>query len=243
MENLLDFDPSRKLKAQKILSILQDFLGPSLHKCRGLDVGCANGAITRELASSFLYLVGSDVDRRAIDKARRIDLPNLSFIVSDGSQLSILDGSIDVVVCAQVYEHAENQQGLADEIWRVLRPGGVCFFSGPNRLAIMEEHYWLPFLSWLPRSLSNIYMRIMKRGPEYDIKPMYSWQTRKLWRRFEKYDYIEQILSNTQKYSMEKTIGFLAPILRNLPAVFLGGAKILIPNYNWILVKPNEPRS
>lgn len=238
MNDIPDFDPSRPLKAQKILSILQDFLGPALQTSRGLDIGCADGAITRELVSHFLYLVGSDVDRIAIDKAGTVDLPILSFIVSDGSQLAIADGSVDVVICAQVYEHAENQQGLVDEIWRILRPGGVCFFSGPNRLAIMEEHYWLPFLSWLPRPLSNIYMRIMKRGPEYDIKPMYWWQTSKLWQRFEQYDYIEKILKNPQKFSMEKTIGSLVPILRHLPAIFFGGVKFFVPNYNWILVKP-----
>ncbi len=232
------FDPSRTLKARKILSILQDFLGPALQTSRGLDVGCADGAITRELVSKFLYLVGSDVDQIAIHRAGKIDLPNLSFMISDGSQIAISDESIDVVICAQVYEHAEKQQGLADEIWRVLRPGGVCFFSGPNRLAIIEEHYWLPFLSWFPHPLSDVYMRIMKRGQVYDIKPMFWWQTRKLWQRFEQHDYVEQIIKNPQRFSMDKTIGFLTPVLRRLPSILFRGVKILVPNFNWILVKP-----
>lgn len=229
---------SRKQKAFKISSVLQDFLGHSFHTLRGLDIGCADGSITRELAYHFRLLVGCDLNRNAISKASGIINPQLMFIVSDGSRLAFADESFDVVVCAQVYEHTENQKGLADEIWRIMRPGGICFFSGPNRFTIMEEHYWLPFLSWLPQPLANFYMRLMKKGSFYDIKPLGLWRTRRLWHRFEQHDYDTKILQYPQEFGMERSVGTLAPAFRYIPSFFLDFLKFFIPNHNWILVKP-----
>ncbi len=60
------------------------------------------------------------------------------------------DESCDLVICAQVYEHVPDDRRLAEEVYRVLKPGGVVFFSGPNWLFPIEGHYHLPFLHWLP---------------------------------------------------------------------------------------------
>ena len=36
-----------------------------------------------------------------------------------------------------------------------------------SKLAIMEPHYRLPFLSWLPNSAASLYLRMSRRGSEY----------------------------------------------------------------------------
>ena len=213
-------------------------LPAELQDYRAIDIGCSDGRITQELALHIQWLVGNDVDDAAIQRTARITQPNLAFIVSDGSQLAVSDTSVDMVICAQVYEHTEDQTGLISEIWRILRPGGICFFSGPNRLAVMEEHYWLPFLSWFPQPLANLYMQLMKKGREYDIKPMFLWQVRRLLKDFEQHDYTEKILKDPQKYAMKATVGKFARIAPHLPSIFWPIIQLLIPNYNWILVKP-----
>jgi hypothetical protein len=57
------------------------------------------------------------------------------------------------------------------EINRVLSPGGLAYLAAPNKWRLVEPHFGLPFLSWLPSSLSDRYVRLMKRGTHYDCFP------------------------------------------------------------------------
>jgi len=41
----------------------------------------------------------------------------------------IPDGSIDIVICNQVIEHCESDDKVIAEIFRMLKPGGVCYLS------------------------------------------------------------------------------------------------------------------
>jgi SAM-dependent methyltransferase len=149
------------------------------------------------------------------------------------------DASVDIVVCAQVYEHTADAPALVREVWRVLRTGGVCFFSGPNRLAIVEEHYWLPFLSWLPQRLADRYMRLFKRGERYDIDPLFYWQIRHLWGGFVIFDYTVPMLRHPDRFGLSERLGRLRWLSR-LPAWLFRLLMPLLPNYNWILVKSKD---
>jgi len=220
-----------------VLAILQDFAGDEIGQFLTLDVGCASGGITFNLAPFVDRMVGIDPDQPAVKQAfRSNEFPNLKFTIASGSQIPFSSESFDLLICAQVYEHVDNQAGLASEVWRVLRPGGVCFFSGPNRLAVIEEHYWLPFLSWLPRSLANVYMRIFHRGANYDAYPLTYWQIRGLWRSFTIIDYTIQLLRYPENFASQEKLRRYGWI-RKLPLGILRVLTPLFPNYNWILVK------
>lgn len=228
---------SRADQARKIHSILHDFIGEGLAQADCLDLGCADGAISARLAKHFRTLVGVDVDQPALRAGAESQGKNRAFAAASGYQLPFESGAFDVVICAQVYEHVSDQPALADEVWRVLRPGGVCFFSGPNRLALMEEHYWLPLLSWLPRPAAHLYMRAFKRGRWYDAYPRFYWQIRSLWRAFTIHDYTLPMLREPERFAVDRRFGKIAWIGR-LPARLLGSLAFLVPNFNWVLVKP-----
>jgi SAM-dependent methyltransferase len=235
---------ARTAQADKIEAILRDFLGRDIHQLRTLDLGCSNGIITRQLAPQVGWMLGADVDRAALQQAAGVSLiepgkiDQIAFVLADGTRLPVPDASFDVVICAQVYEHTEDQASLPGEIWRVLRPGGVCFFSGPNRLTLMEEHYWLPLLSWFPKTVSDAYMRLFRKGPVYDIKPMYLWQLRTFWRQFICHDYTLRLIKEPQHFSAKGKLGRLGWISK-LPAWVLQFLIMFVPNYNWILEKPS----
>mgnify|MGYP005847909837 CR=1 FL=1 len=150
---------SRQAKADKILAILRAALGDRLASCRCLDIGCASGLITRGLAPHLRWAIGLEYDPQAVARMDATGADNLLFLQGDAAHLPLPDDAVDLVVCAQVYEHVGDAQALAAEVERVLRPGGVCFFSGPNRLDPIERHYGLPFVSWLPRPLADAYLR------------------------------------------------------------------------------------
>lgn len=232
----------RARKAEKILAILQDYLGTDLHAHACLDVGCSLGIISAALAPHFKSVVGVDVDRPAVyqaveSSARRVaETSLLHYALGSGHSLPFADASFDVVICAQVYEHVTDQPALAREVERVLRTGGVCFFSGPNRLAVIEEHYWLPFLSWLPRPLASAYMRLFKRGQAYDAYPLFYGQIRRLWRNFEIHDYTWRMLRQPQRFGVGERVEKY-PWLSAIPDGVLRGLAPFYPNYNWIMVK------
>ena len=133
-------DPaSRQIKAAKILAVLRDALGAeALSRVACLDVGCASGLITRALAPAVGLMIGLEYETESVRLMDADGLPNLCFIHGDAQTLPIADAALDLVICAQVYEHVPNAEALAAEVHRVLKPGGHCFFSGPNRLDLIE---------------------------------------------------------------------------------------------------------
>ncbi len=227
---------TRASKAAKIVEIVRDVMGDRLETCRALDIGCATGAISNRIAPHVAELTGLDFDGPAVGVAAAYAVDNARYLIGDGSSVPFDNEQFDLVICAQVYEHAPRQQLLAGEVWRVLRPGGVCFFSGPNRLAVIEEHYWLPFLSWLPQIGADGYMQLFGRGSVYDVMPRSFWRLRRLWSAFEIRDYTVEMLVNPNRYDVGDKLGRLEWVGR-LPRPILHAAQPFLPNFNWILVK------
>ena len=87
------------------------------------------------------------------------------------------DESFDIVICSHVYEHVPDPERMFDQIHRVLKPGGVCYFSAGNRLMWNEPHYDLPLLSVLPRPLAHLYIRLAGKADRYHEKHLTYWGT------------------------------------------------------------------
>src|SRR3546814_10663790 len=102
------------------------------------------------------------------------DLEGYAFQVVDGTTLPYSNDTFDIVVSNHVIEHVGNadaQRHHLDEIRRVLAPDGVVYFAAPNRWRLVEPHFRLPFLSWLPHPASDRYVRVMGRGSQYECAP------------------------------------------------------------------------
>lgn len=54
----------------------------------------------------------------------------------------------------------------------MLRPGGIGYLAVPNRWQLVEPHYRLAFLSWLPPAWRSPYLRLRHRGAHYDCCPL-----------------------------------------------------------------------
>lgn len=229
---------SRAAQADKITAILRDFIDDGLEELRCLEIGCGDGEISCHLARAVGGIWGLEVDGEALRRNRFEPLGLLRYTQADGRRLPFEAESFDLVILAQVYEHMRGQETLSEEIYRALKPGGICFFSGPNRFRLIEPHYFLPFLSWLPHWMSNIYLRATGRGKEFDIFPRSYWGIKHLWRRFCIIDYTWRLIKTPELFVDNERLGQLR-FFKRLPTPIIKLLKPFYPNYNWILVKEN----
>ncbi|MFW6116214.1 MAG: methyltransferase domain-containing protein [bacterium] len=229
----------RDQKALKIRSILADFLGEErLHELRCLDIGCGTGEISRSLAGQTKEMFALDYVFNLVHTAANKEPSTpVCFLQADGVRLPFGAATFDLVICAQVYEHVAQAERLPDEIGRVLRPSGVCFFSGPNKVWPIEPHYKLPFLHWLPKRLGALYLRLSGRGQEFAIQPYSFWRLRQLWGRFVFYDQTLALLGDPDRIGLS---GPMLKLIRLAPTWLFKALYFMLPNYNWILLKPNE---
>lgn len=102
---------------------------------RVLDVGCGAGRTTGPLDALGFDVVGIDVSREMVERARAI-YPEVEFQVGDVTDLEFADDAFDYAVFAHNgidYVHPERERRQAiEELRRVLAPGGVLLFSTHN---------------------------------------------------------------------------------------------------------------
>jgi len=230
----------RRQKAEKVLAVIRDYFG-SLDRVRALDLGCSTGIMASYYAEALGHVTGIDIDDQAIAHARREFMrPNLAFETRNGLATGFPSDSFDAIICAHVYEHVPEAERLFSEIHRLLSPGGVCYFAGTNRLNLIEPHYGpLPFLflSLMPRSLADLYLRALRRSDRYYERPRTVWSLRRLTRQFEVIDYTRRIIADPQRFNATDQI---APqsLAQRAALLAVDWAYWLFPTYVWLLRKP-----
>ena len=115
----------------------------------------------------------------------RITHEGFTFTRVEGTTLPFPDESFDIVISNHVIEHVGDQSAQLDhlsEIRRVLRRGGLGYLAVPNRWALVEPHYRLAFLSWLPRRIADAYLRATRNRAPYDCHPPGPVRLRRLLR-------------------------------------------------------------
>ncbi|WP_370300363.1 class I SAM-dependent methyltransferase [Abyssibacter sp.] len=173
----LDLD-TRVLKAKKIEALLG--LPEQSSRLRLLEIGTGSGVIAHYFATN----ASLKFDVSAVDVCdHRIVRDGFEFLQVQSTQLPYCDASFDVVISNHVIEHVgdlSSQSHHLQEIRRVLRPDGVGYLAVPNRWMLVEPHYQLALLSWLPRSLRTPYLRLAGKGQVYDCEPLQSGQLERM---------------------------------------------------------------
>jgi len=93
----------------------------------------------------------------------------------EGTTLPFATASFDIVLTNHVIEHVGDEAAQIAhlcEIRRVLKPGGIGYLAVPNRWMLIEPHFGLPLLSWLPRTWRTPYVRATGKGERYDCEPL-----------------------------------------------------------------------
>lgn len=231
---------AREGKANTMVRVLSHHFGQeSVAQMSLLDVGSSTGFIDNYLSKNFAMVTGIDIDTEAIDHASKtFSDGHLHFCVGDAMSLDFPENSFDVVICSQIYEHVPDARRMMDEIYRVLKPEGVCYFAAGNRLSIEEHHYQLPFLSVIPRPLGHLYIRLAGKGKYYYEKHLSYWGLKSLVEKFEVVDYTGKIIDDPAQFNV---IYMLEPgSKRHKIAKFVvNWLYWACPGYIWLLRKPN----
>jgi SAM-dependent methyltransferase len=97
---------------------------------RVLEIGCGTGNFTEKFAASGAQILAIDISEDLLAEARRRDLPNVTFLCTPFEALAS-DAQFDAVIGSSILHHLEIGPAL-QEIFRLLKPGGVMSFAEPN---------------------------------------------------------------------------------------------------------------
>jgi 2-polyprenyl-3-methyl-5-hydroxy-6-metoxy-1,4-benzoquinol methylase len=225
----------RRRKARKILSVLHHYLGSSdLAGLRTLDIGCSAGFIANELAVDGAISTGVDIDVPGIETAKARFGERVEFVCTSADEMPFPDESLDIVVFNHIYEHVVDADAVVSEIHRVLKPTGVVYLGLGNKFQLMEPHYKLPLLSWLPQGAADAYIKRAGKADEYYEKHRSKAGLQQLMRGFHIYDYTLPIIRNPGVYgSGDQVNGGVS----RLPLSVLKALTPIIPTYVWIGTK------
>jgi len=233
-----DFQDSenRLRKAEKFNYILDKL---KVHDPNGicLDTGCSNGIITNSLAPLFRSVIGVDIDMTAMQAIKKTENSNTSYVFGDAMSLPYPEESFDAIVCSQTYEHVPSSDILFSEIDRVIKPGGVLIFSGPNKTFPIEPHYYLPFLHWFNEKTADAYLRFTGKGDHYYERSRTYWNLKNTFRGYEIFDVVKYVLEYYSQTSPKRLARVIYKIASKLPIFLLRVTSPFLVNINWILIK------
>jgi SAM-dependent methyltransferase len=100
-----------------------------------IDLGCGEGLNTVLLAALGAHVISVDISDKSLELTEKRAVANglgarVTFVHSDAASIPIEDGAADRVLCAAILHHV-NPVSTAQQIRRVLKPGGTVVFEEP----------------------------------------------------------------------------------------------------------------
>lgn len=198
-----------------------------------LDIGTGSGIIGHFVAQELgAHCIEVDVSEGRSFKQS-------PFVISSAEILPFRSRSFDFVICNFVIEHVLDQLQLLNEIQRVLKLGGVCYLSGPNKYWWLEPHYKLPFLSWIPQNLADGVVRLARRGKFYDVQPITRDHVQRLVGLvgLSATDLTLDMISSPRRYQRHGLGAWLSGIV---PSFLTRRLLSVVPSYIWVLQAEHE---
>ncbi|MFC0627686.1 class I SAM-dependent methyltransferase [Kribbella deserti] len=104
---------------------------------KALDIGAAGGGNTRVLRGRGWSATALEYGAEGAEVAHERGIP---VVRADAVTLPFADGSLDLVTAFDVLEHIVDDKSAANEIVRVLKPGGHALIAVPCDMDLWSEH-------------------------------------------------------------------------------------------------------
>lgn len=193
------------------------------------DIGCNAGTQALLWAEDGHSVRGLDINEPLLELARRRAAERsleVKFTLGTATNIPWPDASVDVCIMLELLEHVTDWQSCLDEAARIVKPGGLLYFSTTNKLCPKQDEFNLPLYSWYPGFLKRHYEKLaVTTRPElanHATYPAVNWFTYgqlcnylrpKGFRSLGRFDWMDPTES-TKK-------ALLLPLIRTLPPVRL----------------------
>jgi ubiquinone/menaquinone biosynthesis C-methylase UbiE len=106
----------------------------------GLDLGTGCGILLPALSRQFKTTISVDIESEFLChiKAGMPPEEDIHYLAGDARALPVRDNIAELIVCAEVLEHIDNDLACLEEIYRALKPGGLLMLSTPQPLSLLE---------------------------------------------------------------------------------------------------------
>lgn len=123
-----------------------------------LDVGCGRGELLWAARQAGWACEGLDPSAPYLEWAR----VNLGIEAHLGTleEVKFSDARFDAVLMGGVIEHLYDPSWTLREVWRLLKPGGICYLDAPNEDGLYTK-------------IGNLYMRILRRDWVVNLAPTF----------------------------------------------------------------------
>lgn len=136
-----------------------------------LEVGCSSGYMLKQIQELLpqAIVMGSDIITKPLEKLA-LSAPHSPLFRFDFLQCPLPDSCIDAVVMLNVLEHIEDDSATVKQIYRILKPGGICIIevpSGPHLYDIYDEllkHYRRYSMSNLCKLFTDNGLSVVKKS-------------------------------------------------------------------------------
>jgi 2-polyprenyl-3-methyl-5-hydroxy-6-metoxy-1,4-benzoquinol methylase len=193
-----------------------------------LDIGAGAGiigtAVAQDLGAGYILM---DTNSDAIDDCSH-------FMIASGEFLPLASGSFDFIIANHVIEHVNSQPDFLKEIHRVLSPTGVAYMATPSKYALLEPHYKLPLLSWMPRLVANAVVRATRKDDAFNVSPLRRRDIRKIARGAGLYskDLTVETIGLHARFGRRRSV---ARAVTLMPGLMLKAMSPVVPTHVWAL--------
>lgn len=158
---------SSRTKDQLDLLVSQTPLEKVLHdEGRLLEVGSGFGGTVFLLRSIGGKAYGIDpafrANRVSALMCKLAEIPS-PFSLAYGEGLPFADNQFDIVCSFETLEHVQDPARVVGEMVRVTKTGGYVLITVPNYGSIIEGHFMLPWIPYMPRRAASLYVSSASR--------------------------------------------------------------------------------
>lgn len=120
-----------------------------------LDAGGGTGRVAQFLRDRAAMVYVADQSLQMLREAQKKE--GLQPVCSDTERMPFLNGSFDRIIMVDALHHVADQAATAEELWRILKPGGRIVIEEPDirsfgvklialaeKLALMRSHFLAP---------------------------------------------------------------------------------------------------
>lgn len=105
-----------------------------------IDLGTGSGILLPELSRLFDSVISLDIEPELLHQLKTMPAGggSIQYLTGDARFLPIRDNAVDMVVCAEVLEHIDDEMSCLSEIHRILKAEGILILSTPQPFSLLE---------------------------------------------------------------------------------------------------------